>query len=399
MGLTPEQQLVRRTGITASEIAALAGASRFATPMDIYGAKKLGLDVDDSIPLDLGNALEEPIAKLWRKREGMYTAPCATVRHPKFAFAVCTPDRAGFYDTPPSGLVVDQGGTPLLSLEQIRDAPKLVQCKSTSWRMRAEWGEPGSDVVPDEYFIQEIWEMGITRHKQADIAVLFDKDRFEIYRVTFREDVFLGLYQLAEQFMVDHVLPGHPPPPDASERYAEVLAKLVPRPLHEQLPVLPEELSGDVMRLAMMKHVRKLADAGARLYGNRLRLAIGDGTGFKGDFGRVTWKKNRDSVGVDFEAAMRTARKIGMSLLDQFDVDDPEKASAVAAYRQRLMNLEADHPKTRVGPRVLRTWWAPEFKEAVGAEKTVDLSQVLADVETAKLSSGEEDSRDEEGEE
>lgn len=396
LALTPQQQLIRRTGVSASEIAAIAGFSRYGSPISVYDSKVLGIDEDDesSIPMELGVALEEPIAALWRRKRGMHTAAVATLRHPKLRFAICTPDRGGFYGQPPAGEVTDQGPTPLLSLEQVAAADALVQCKSASLRTREsreEWGEPETDVIPDEYIFQETWEMGVTGHREAQVAVLFDKDRFAVYRIPFRPSLFDGLYAMAEEFMAQHVLAKVPPQPDATDHYRKFLRRAHPGPTTDVLEDLPQELREDVIRFAIMRHAVKLAKTAVQLYGDRIRLAIGDGVGFTGDFGKITWKKNRDSTSVDWQAAANRARLIAMRLLNG-DPDEKEREQLAADLR----SLEVDYPKVRVGARVLRPSWAESFEADLSGETTVDFSAALQDMNSAGAKLGEGEPEEEE---
>ena len=382
MSLTPEQQLLRRTGVSASEIAALANLSRFATPVSIFENKTLPpKDEDDvSIPLELGNALEEPIAKLWRRETGMATAPCATMRHPDKKFALCTPDRGGFRGEAPIGEVVDQGGQPLLSLAQLQKADVLVQCKSTSWRMKSEWGEPGTDAIPEEYLCQETWEMGITGHRSADVAVLFDKDRYATYRVQFSQTLFDGLYELAERFMIDHVLANAPPPPDTSERYSEFLRRAYPTHKTDSMLVAPQELTETIIRFGVLRNAEKLIKDAVKLYGSRIKLAIGENSGMTGPFGRLTWKKNKDTKGVDWKAATAKARDIAGVMLKEFGPSMPAEQREVLT--RSLASLEADCTVvTRVGARPLKPTWTSGFKADLAGETMLDLSATAQELE------------------
>jgi putative phage-type endonuclease len=384
MALTPQQQLIRRTGITGSEIASLAGMSRYGGPASIYAKKILppGENEDDeaTLAMELGNDLEEPIARQYRKRKKMLTAPCATMRHPTKRFAICTPDRGAFYGRAVDGEITDQGPIPLLSREQLALADALVQCKSTSWRMRGEWGEPGTDQIPEDYVMQETWEMGITGHKSADVAVLFDKDRFEIYHVPYSEKLFEGLYELAERFMIDHVTAQVPPPPDASEAYAELLRKAFPSQKRLDLMDAPADLSSTIIRFGLLKNAEKTVKLALKLYGNRIKLAIGEQSGLAGPFGQLTWTKNKDTVGPDFQRRAEDAVALARDLLTRLGPQMP--ADERAQLDARLREIAAYTKVTKIGPRVLRPKWTAGFIADISGETVLDLAALSEELTT-----------------
>jgi putative phage-type endonuclease len=389
MSLTPEQHLIRRTGLTASEIAALAGLSKFATPMTIYERKTLPpkAEEDVSIPIFLGNELEEPIAKLWSRKTGMNTAACATMRHPTKRFAICTPDRGGFIGAAPVGEVLDQGDKPLLSLEQLAKADVLVQCKSTSWRMKGEWGEEGTDAIPEEYICQEVWEMGITGHRSADVAVLVDKDAFKVYHVGFSETLFNGLYDLAERFMTDNVLALSPPTVDASERCKESLQRLFPTNRNDKMIPTPDFLGETIARFAVLRNAKKTITTACDLYANRLRLAIGDAAGMQGPYGKISWKQSRDGKKIDHAGMASELRGLLRGILDRHGAVMP--ATERESVTMALSTLDARFTSVKPGNRPLRPTWTKGFAADLAGETTLDLSAVAAEI--AALPPGEEE--------
>jgi predicted phage-related endonuclease len=161
MPLDDEQKALRRQGITASEIAILAGFSRKSTPALIYADKRYGVEIEASIPMRLGDKLEQPIAEIYAEDTGTVLLPVTTLRHPKRPLAIATPDRAVFA-AKPSRAVVDIKGR-LTAPSECEEPPfKLLQVKSRSWRMAREYGTPGTDEVLDEEHCQVTYEMGVS---------------------------------------------------------------------------------------------------------------------------------------------------------------------------------------------------------------------------------------------
>lgn len=404
MALTTEQLIARRTMIGASEIAALAGLSKWKSPMQIFENKRLGRqeDPDENLPAELGLLFEEPIATVYRRRTKKLTSLVDTIRHPQFQFAGCTPDRAVFLGATPDPQDVKRDPDlklPLLRREHLADAERLCQIKSTTYRMAKEWGTPGTDEVPYEYLLQEIWEMGVTGVKTADVAVLFDKDRFEIYTVYFDQKMFDGMYAIAERFMVDHVLTGIPPAPDGTEEYNESLRRVFSDYKAESYPLAPAEIGETVARFAMLKRALKAMAQGLELYKGRICYVIGQNEGLEGPFGKFTWKTVKDSIGVDWEACAREAMTMCGLMLHQFG--DLMKAEDREQLTKTFRELIASHRGVvRRGGRRLNAYWSDDFERTLdeGLSGPLDMSAVFADIKALQAQAPSADQLKELGE-
>lgn len=387
MGLTAEQLLFRRTAIGASEIAALVGLSRWKTPMQVFASKRGEPDDSDSLPAELGTLLEDPISAVIQARTGTVLFPVDSIRHPEFKFAVATPDRAVFAP----GWVAP-AGVKLLQREHLGPCLKLCQIKSTTWRQKEFWGVPGSDAVPEDYLCQEQWEMGVSGVKSADIAVLFDKDRLETYCLQFDATIFDGLYAIAERFMHDHVLTGIPPPPDASAGYGEALERVYPRQQSERLVDAPDAIGDTIVRFAVLRQAKKLVEQGMEFYRSRITYLINKDTGIQGKFGKITWKRSKDSVAIDHEKAFEAARMLAGLLLNRFG------PSLTAVEREQLeaqlRGLSAIQ-KVKQGSRRLHVKWSPAFEADLAGMMQLDLSAISQELQAVpgsapELGAGEE---------
>ena len=176
MGLSKRQLAFRRGGIGASEIAALAGESQYATPIAIYEAKVLGAELEATYQMDLGNELEEPIARIWAKQQGRFLARVDTLKHPTKTLAIATPDRAVY-------LSQEARGDARKLKTDVRDAERILQVKSTNWRLKHLWGDEGTDRIPREYLCQAHWEGSVAGVDSVEFAVDFDKSKLARFRV------------------------------------------------------------------------------------------------------------------------------------------------------------------------------------------------------------------------
>lgn len=300
MALTKKQLAARVSGIGASEIAALCGFSRWQKPIDVY-LSKVNPPTDGKAPslaAELGDLMEEPIAKLAADRMGVFLARVGTIQSEDFPFALATPDRAVF-------LTREARGDPrrkVTDLRELRECGAVVQCKHSQMRMRYEWGESGTDHVPDYFYPQGIWECGVSLTRRVTFAVLFDKHDFGLFPIDYRADLFTSFYEVAERFMVDHVLAQKPPPPDASDKYAAFLNSR--HGISNGTLINPStEIEAQIFKWAKLKVVEKRAHELAAQIGNELKAQLGDNYGYQGDrFGKVLWLRPKPSTKTDWKA-------------------------------------------------------------------------------------------------
>lgn len=287
--LTAEQQEVRRTGVGSSEIAILAGLDPYRTPLDLY-ARKLGLDdFRDTAPMRWGRRLEAAIAAEYEESQGVRLVSPGTMRHEKHPVVVATPDRIVF----PSILTAP--------------AQRVLEIKTASARMADEWGDPGTDEVPQRYVAQVAWEMAVTGLPTADLAVLIAGNDFRIYHLTRDEDLEAGLIELAERFWRDHVEPRRPPietAPPAS--VCDYLKRRYPRDSGAILDADPA-LNETVQAYLLARQGRDEDAAAVEELEARIKTAIGDASGIRGAWGQITWKATKDRREIDWEAIARAA--------------------------------------------------------------------------------------------
>lgn len=353
-GLSPRQLALRRGGVGASEIAVLVGLSRWSSPAAIWESKVRGTGAVFSYPAELGLELEDPIARVWARRNARALARVDTLVHPAMPYALATPDRAVFAagaDFAPR--LVERDG--LQVLESCEGAERLLQVKSTNWRMRRFWGEPDTDQIPAEYLCQAHWEGAVAGLERVTFAVDFDKTALHTYEVPVRLAAFEAMYEIAERFMLEHVLPQRPPAPDDTERYAEFLLRefpgakdrtAKPRPLiaeHEPEVYAAIELFAKLEAAA--ERMKKLRQA-AR---NRIQLVIGAGTGLEGPWGKITWLQNKDSNLTDWKGYANALAGIAGLVIGALP-EGPQRDELTAT----LKALHGKHQKVRKGGRTLR---------------------------------------------
>lgn len=183
----------RQTGIGGSEIAAIVGLNQYTTPMQIWESKVNPIeDNSTNKPMYWGNVLEEVVAKEYAKRTGYKVQRVNTqMRHPDFQFAIANIDRA-IVNHAISGTVRWKDGK--LSTDRI------LECKTANGFAAKQWGEAGSDQVPDSYLIQCQWYLGITGASICDLAVLIGGQDFRIYTINRDDELIADLLQQGAAF-------------------------------------------------------------------------------------------------------------------------------------------------------------------------------------------------------
>jgi putative phage-type endonuclease len=300
MPFTPAQLAERRTGVGASEVAAILGLSKFRRPMDVYLEKRGLVDADPSTEVTRwGTLLEDVIAMrycewmseahgigVWVEGDGR-----TTVRKDGTPW-FCTPDRI-VHSRP-----LDENGT--------KDR-WLLQVKNTMWP--DEWGEAGTDEIPDEYLVQVQWEMMVTGMARCDVAVLFRGNEFRVYTVDAKPALQALLVEQVKHFW-NETLAGNPPPLDASDATRRYLLTLYPKQRDDDLLLTSGEVVDRVMDYAAKRAAFEAAEAAKVLAENELKAIIGEKSGLMGPWGRITWRAGKDIEKQDKDAVIADLRNL-----------------------------------------------------------------------------------------
>jgi predicted phage-related endonuclease len=289
-GLTEEQQAIRLTGVGASEAAAIVNRSRYASPYDIYQRKNGTAKKRSSSVLMRGNYLEGSILD-WAEDE--LGEPLArqpglgTLRHPKYPHVLATPDA-------------------ILTLR-----PTPVQAKSHKFNVMDEYGEEGTDAIPDEELIQVTMEMGVLGADEAFLPVLFGGDVFRMYRVEFHPALFEHVATSIEAFWENHVAKNRPPEMNGAE-YAKYLATLYARRVSNKVLEANEMATLELKTLLQIKEqIAELIEKKSASE-NYLRTIIGADYGVAAPgVGKALWVGgNEERTKVDWESLAFSLQKM-----------------------------------------------------------------------------------------
>lgn len=277
---TEAAKSTRPRKIGGTDIGAIVGVSSYRAPIDVYQRIVEGRREPQTPVMRRGLRLEPVIRDWYVEETGARLAPHpGIVQSARYDFATASPD----------DLLAD------------RDAG--AEYKSASFRMAAQYGEAGTDEVPQHYAVQVAWYMAVLDRSEWDLAVLLGGDELRVYRMTRDLELESMLVEAAARFWRDHIVARRPPPPDATERYAEYLARRHSTSNGRMLELTPE-LAALVQDFAATKATRELVEKEEREKRNRLEAALGD---FDGIYGACTHRLTEGRANVNYKAVCAEA--------------------------------------------------------------------------------------------
>lgn len=212
---------LRQSGIGGSDIAAIMGISPYATAYDVYQSKVEPVSEDNmSEPAYWGTVLEDVVAREFAKREELKIQNVNfLMRHPDKPWAIGNIDRA-VINPDIAGNVRFKDG--------VLTTDTILEVKTASEYVGKNWGDEGSDEVPDQYQCQAQWYMGVTNTKVCYMAVLIGGNKYRQYRIERNQELIDALFEAAEDFWVNHVLAGVAPEATTIESAKAKFAKANP---------------------------------------------------------------------------------------------------------------------------------------------------------------------------
>lgn len=265
MDMTREQWLEeRRKGIGGSDAAAIAGLSRYRSPIQVY-MDKLGLiePPEENEAMYWGRKLEDIVAEEFSIRTGLKVRRRnAILQHPEYPFMLANVDR----------LIVGKN--------------EGLECKTTSAYRADEWKD---DEIPWEYAIQCYHYMAVTGYKAWWIAALIGGNQFIYKRIERDESIINNLIKIESDFWHNHVLKQIPPDPDGSDASTEILKQLYPESNGETIE-LPPDVESLIEQYEQAKEEEKAAAERKREAENKIKAIMGEYEQAYWKDRKITWK-------------------------------------------------------------------------------------------------------------
>ncbi len=250
---THKEWLVKRNaGIGGSDISAIAGVNPWRSAIDVF-LDKTGRTADfDNERMLWGRILEQPIALEFAEREGITVKKINSIlQHKDHDYALVNLDR-----------LIVKNGKPLdseiskIHERLLKEGNGALEIKTTGWAK--SWA---NDEIPDYYYTQLQWQLGITGLKWGKFATLVSgQELIQPPIVDFNEKVFNNLLIIAGRFWHDHVLKDRAPAPDLNPRTKEAMKLLYPD-MHDETINIPNTLNDSIRKRKQLDAAIKAANS------------------------------------------------------------------------------------------------------------------------------------------
>lgn len=280
---------VRRQGIGSSDCAAACGLNPYMSMLELWMIKtgRIKQSIEDEseghAPLYWGKCLEPLVAEYYSMHTNYKVRRVnAVLQHPD-------PDKHFMLAN--------------LDYSVVGDADvQILECKTAGEYGAKLW----RDGVPLYVLCQVQHQLAVTGKKAAHICVLLCGHETRIFKVTRSESVIQHIVN-AERYFWECVEKDTPPDADASESAAKALQLLYP----EHVPLSTKDLSLDDQAnqqfeqlIQARNHIEKHQEQFDLLkHQLQAKMQQAERATFKA--GSVTWKKAKDSIGLDSKALLK----------------------------------------------------------------------------------------------
>nr|WP_201587052.1 YqaJ viral recombinase family protein [Psychrobacter jeotgali] len=280
---------IRRQGIGSSDAAAACGIHPYLSMLELWLIKtgRMTSDLDNSIegysPLYWGNTLEPMVAKYYQEKTGNKVRRVnAILQHPDAdkAFMLANLDYA------------------VTGSEEVQ----ILECKTAGEHGTKLW----RDGVPLYVTCQVQHQLAVTGKSAAHICVLLCGHEAKIYKVERDERLIESITQ-QERLFWQYVETDTPPTPDHSESAAKALKLLYPAPK----PASKVDLRDDDGANKLFEHLLRYRASMDELeqrhdqVKHQLQTLIADNEVAVFKQGAISWKRSKDSIGLDSKAVMK----------------------------------------------------------------------------------------------
>jgi len=252
----------RKTGITGTDIVAICGLNPYKSAYDVYVEKTTAIqEKPDNVYMKMGRKLEAVICELYEEESGqVLTEPNPKlIRFSKNPLMIGSPDR-------------------------YIGADGVFEAKSTQKKI---------ELLPEMYFIQNQWYVGISERKYGVCGILERGLNFTSFTNELDVELFEMLVQKGNSFWNENVLNKVPPPPQNSEDVLKIYNKHTAGKTIEVNSIVYDEIE----KLREVKQKLAINLEAKEKIEESLKLMMLDAEGLT--FGNeiiCTWKTAKDSL-------------------------------------------------------------------------------------------------------
>lgn len=278
--LTPHHQKLRKGRITSSLIYWVVNAPHKAWRI-MHG---LDGDAFDMEAIDIGNAFEKPVMQIAAKRLGLSVRKAPFRKHPHYEWMADSCDAVFFRDTAFSrdGFTSDQL-IPIKeeSLRWINKIEAIGEIKAAGSNVAAQYGEAGTDDVPERVFYQSHWHLMHWPEVDTCHAAAFlggGPLRIKLFPIKRDDEIAGNLHQIAAKFYQDFVVTQREPKPDWHDSTTEYFRKKYPSGNGLMIDATPDLVAEVVARQNAVAQREELSKFIAER-DNNIRAIVGDNAG------------------------------------------------------------------------------------------------------------------------
>ena len=280
---------VRKQGIGSSDAAAAVGLNPYKSQLELW-LEKTGRDTslpkldpqDEESPAYWGNILEPIVATHYTQRTGNRVRRVnAVLQHPdpQLPWMLANIDRE------------------VIGADDVQ----ILECKTAGINGARLWKEG----VPEYVQLQVMHQLAVTGKQAADVAVLLGGQHLEVHRIERDESMIARLIDL-ERLFWDYVVSDTPPPADGTESAEAALRCLYPEDNGQTLDFSQHPELATTYRefKAVRQSIAQQETREAQLK-QVLQQAMGAATRAEFTEGYISWKKSKDSIGLDVEQMLK----------------------------------------------------------------------------------------------
>lgn len=259
---------LRKQGLGGSDIGTMLGLNAYKSPYQLW-LEKTGQteapDISDKIAIQVGNELEDLVARIFTQQTGMAVQrDNKTHYHKDYPFLLANIDR------------------------KIVGEKALLECKTTSAFNKQQWED---DEIPASYIMQVQHYLNVLDYDKAYIAVIIGNHDF-VWKEIQRDDELIEMYtKEAIKFWNENVLKNVAPEIDGSLATKEALNLVDYEPINT-LPMYKVQ-DEQIEQITVIKSQIKELNTLQTELENKIKsyMVEHDAEGLESDKFKVTWKE------------------------------------------------------------------------------------------------------------
>lgn len=252
----------RKTGITGTDIVAICGLNPYKSAYDVYLEKTTPIqEKPDNVYMKMGRKLEAVICELYEEESGKTLTECEPrlIRYSKNPICIGSPDR-----------YIETDG--------------VFEAKSTQKKI---------EILPEMYFVQNTWYVGISQRKYGVVGILERGLNFQSFTNKLDVELFEMLVEKANVFWNENILAKVPPPAQNSEDVLKIYNKHTAGKTLEVTSIAydsVEKLREVKQKLAIFTEEKTKIEESLKML-----MLDAEGLTFGGEL-LLTWKASKDSL-------------------------------------------------------------------------------------------------------